>query len=644
MITRLLIANRGEIACRIIKTARQMGIHTIAIYARTDAHALHVKLAHEAYHIDSIDDQQPYLNKTQIISIALHAKADAIHPGYGFLAENAEFARQCLAQGLIFIGPPAEVIALMGDKAKAKQYLMQQQIPVIPGYAGTDQTPDIFLAQAALIGFPILLKAAGGGGGKGMCLVHHPETLVAQLSQVQQEAWQYFGTRHVILEKYLPQARHIEVQIFSDRYNQHLHLFERDCSIQRRHQKILEESPAPGIDQTLRESLWATAIQIAEAIGYQGAGTIEFLVEHEQHYFMEMNTRLQVEHPVTELLTGIDLVAWQIKIAAGEPLPLLQSQIQHQGHALEARIYAEDPKNHFFPSVGILSQCQFPSKSYPLRIDTGVVPGDNIPAEYDPLLAKIITHAASRETAIQQLQEALQESYLIGVATNIEFLQQILQQPAFQEAKLRTDFLEAYPLLPLHEVIPEQLLAWAGFYLYLRQSAENFGYSWRLNHQENIEFPLTYGVETTLVQLQPQRESVIIRVNQHIFSYKGQWQDGHIILDDGCQIQSLRVDEADSITVWYRGRRYQLSKPSPEQPPEVIDQNTHQRIQAPMAGTITAIHVTTGEKVQQDQPLLTLEAMKMQHTLTAPYAGSIIDIFYTLGDFITANTELLTLA
>ncbi len=441
MITRLLIANRGEIACRIIKTARQMGIHTIAIYARTDARALHVKLAHEAYHIDSIDDQQPYLNKTQIISIALHAKADAIHPGYGFLAENAEFARQCLAQGLIFIGPPAEVIALMGDKAKAKQYLMQQQIPVIPGYAGTDQTPDIFLAQAALIGFPILLKAAGGGGGKGMCLVHHPETLVAQLSQVQQEAWQYFGTRHVILEKYLPQARHIEVQIFSDRYNQHLHLFERDCSIQRRHQKILEESPAPGIDQTLRESLWATAIQIAEAIGYQGAGTIEFLVEHEQHYFMEMNTRIQVEHPVTEQSLGIDLLKEQLLVASGKELSFGIQEPRF--HSIECRINAEDPYQNFRPSPGMITSLHFPGGNG-IRVDSHIYQGYMIPPYYDSMVAKLITYAPTREQAIAKMRSALDELVIEGIKTTIPFHRKMMDNKDFQSGDFDTKYLDTH--------------------------------------------------------------------------------------------------------------------------------------------------------------------------------------------------------
>jgi len=437
---KILLANRGEIACRIIRTAKRLGMQTVAVYSDVDAQALHVRLADEAYAIGST---RGYLDINHLISVAQAADVDAIHPGYGFLAENAEFAAACALAGIIFIGPSAKVIQVMGSKRHAKQLMQQAGVPVVPGYHGAKQTPSYLKQQASKIGYPILIKPVSGGGGKGMHVVASEADFNSLLATAKREAKASFADDRVILEKYLTHSRHIEVQIMADQHGNTVHVFERDCSIQRRHQKVIEETPAPHLAKQIKQAMYNAAISAAKAIHYIGAGTIEFLKdEDDQFYFIEMNTRLQVEHPVTEMTTGIDLVEWQLKIAAGETLPYQQNNIQQTGHSIETRIYAEDPNHAFLPATGTLIHAQAPKESQYVRLDTGFSKGDTITPFYDPLMAKLIVWDKTRAKAILRLQQALADYQIAGVTTNLDFLQMILASPAFKTGKYSTNTLD----------------------------------------------------------------------------------------------------------------------------------------------------------------------------------------------------------
>lgn len=441
MFNKILIANRGEIACRIIKTARSMGIHTVAIYSSVDKDSLHVRSADSAYCVGDAPAKDSYLNIAKIIHIAKESGAQAIHPGYGFLSENPEFAKACKEADIVFIGPSVEAMEAMASKQLAKQLLEKTRVPLTPGYHGSEQTEDKLLAEAKKIGFPVLLKAANGGGGKGMRAVHHESEFSAALAGAKRESMASFADDTMIIEKLVLHPRHVELQIMADNHGNVVHLFERDCSIQRRHQKIIEEAPAPNLSMSLRQKLAEAACEVARSIKYSGAGTVEFLVDASEHfYFMEMNTRLQVEHPVTEMITGLDLVAWQLKIAANETLPLTQDRIQAQGHAIECRIYAEDPYHDFIPSIGQIHFLQEPSGDG-IRIDTGVQRLSQITMYYDPMIAKLIVWGANRDEALSRLGLALSNYFIGGVKTNIPFLKAICQHPKFKQVKLSTDFL-----------------------------------------------------------------------------------------------------------------------------------------------------------------------------------------------------------
>ncbi len=443
MFQKILIANRGEIACRIIKTAKKLGIQTVAIFSDADRHALFVKSADEAYHIGASESIKSYLNIDKIIDIAKKTHVQAIHPGYGFLSENAQFAIRCEQENIIFIGPDANAITLMGSKSEAKKILSETNVPLIPGYHGDDQIPETLLAEAKKIGFPLLIKAAAGGGGKGMRVVNTEADFLTALASCQREAKSSFANTHVILEKYFDNARHVEVQIIADKKGHCVHLFERDCSIQRRHQKVIEEAPAPNLKNDTRNAIGKAAVEVAKSIHYIGAGTIEFLMDKtENFYFMEMNTRLQVEHPITEMITGIDLVEWQFKVAAGEVLPLQQSEIKQQGHAIEARVYAEDPDNQFMPSTGCITYLKTPKQRKYIRLDTGITQGDVVSPFYDPMLAKLIIWSETRETAIMRMRSALTNYAIAGIKNNINYLTEIISQPSFIQAKLSTKFLD----------------------------------------------------------------------------------------------------------------------------------------------------------------------------------------------------------
>ncbi len=440
MIRKLLIANRGEIACRIIRTARQMGIECAVIYSDADSQAQHVQQADIAFHIGASPSSESYLHAHKIIALAKDWQADAIHPGYGFLSENSEFAELTKKAGIIFVGPDSQAIAAMGSKARAKELMSKAGVPLLPGYHGSDQAPELLHSEADKLGYPLLIKAVAGGGGRGLRVVERSEDFLTALSSVQREALAAFADQRVLLEKYLPLARHVEVQIFADQQGNCVHLFERDCSIQRRHQKLIEEAPAPNISDAVRSAMSTAAIQSAQAINYSGAGTVEFLYQDDAFYFMEMNTRLQVEHPVTEAITGLDLVEWQLKVAQGEPLPLLQKDIASNGCAIEARINAENPNKDFMPCSGLITSMQWPAAK-DLRIDTGFRSGDRVSIYYDSLLAKMIVWAPTREMAIRKLTMALQASQITGIENNAAFLQSVLETSQFIQAKISTNFL-----------------------------------------------------------------------------------------------------------------------------------------------------------------------------------------------------------
>ena len=433
MFSKILIANRGEIACRIIRTARRLGIKTVAVYSEADRDAMHVALADEAFFIGPAPARESYLDGAKILDIARHCGAMAIHPGYGFLSENAEFAEACARAGVVFIGPPAAAIRAMGDKAQAKALMEKAGVPLVPGYHGDDQDPARLAQQADRLGYPVLIKASAGGGGKGMKIAAHAAEFAAQLASAKREALSAFGDERVLIEKYFTSTRHVEVQIFADGKGHCVHLFDRDCSIQRRHQKIIEEAPAPGLEDAVRQAMREAALAAARAIGYTGAGTVEFLLTPDDgaFYFLEMNTRLQVEHPVTEMITGLDLVEWQILVAAGAALPLRQDEIFARGHAIEARIYAEDPARGFLPQSGQLARFDVPEEGPHVRVDTGVRAGDTIPVDYDPLIAKLVVWDEDREAAIRRFRTALATTRVAGVIANVDFLRAIVALPAF---------------------------------------------------------------------------------------------------------------------------------------------------------------------------------------------------------------------
>jgi 3-methylcrotonyl-CoA carboxylase alpha subunit len=466
MIAKILIANRGEIACRIIKTAKKMGIRTVAIHSEADALAMHVGMADESVCVGPPAARDSYLNIDKIIDAALQTGAQAVHPGYGFLSENAGFAQRCIDSGLIFIGPPPDAIKAMGSKSSAKALLQHADVPLTPGYHGDDQDLDTLADHAKRIGFPLLIKASAGGGGKGMRLVEGEAQFQAALKACKNESMKSFGDDHVLLEKYIEKGRHIEVQVFADQHGNYVHLFERDCSVQRRHQKVVEEAPAPRLESAQRNALGSAAVAAARAVGYTGAGTVEFIAGADgAFYFMEMNTRLQVEHGITEMITGVDLVEWQILVAMGEPLPLAQEDLAINGHAVEARIYAENPAKHFFPSTGTLDELTLPEGIEHVRVDTGVAQGDKITPFYDPMLAKIIVWGSDREEALKRMTAALAASSITGIHSNISFLHRLVQSPSFKNAELDTGLIERElnwlfpPQQPAQEAKPAETLA-----------------------------------------------------------------------------------------------------------------------------------------------------------------------------------------
>lgn len=657
MFTKILIANRGEIACRIIKTARKLGIETVAVYSSADESALHVRMADSAMFIGEAPAAESYLLSQRIIDAAIQTGAQAIHPGYGFLAENADFVEACEQAGIVFIGPSSKAIRAMGSKSAAKKLMNDAGVPLTPGYYGDNQDPEFLASEANKIGFPVLVKASAGGGGKGMRRVDSATEFATALQSCKREAKNSFGDDHVLIEKYVLNPRHIEVQIFGDSKGQYVHLFERDCSTQRRYQKVLEEAPAPGITAIQRDKMGAAAINAAKAVNYVGAGTVEFIAQQDgSFYFMEMNTRLQVEHPVTEMVTGEDLVEWQLRIANGEPLPRTQAELGMRGHAIEARIYSENPDNDFLPSTGTLAHLVTPPTSNHIRVDTGVEQGDEITSYYDPMIAKLIAWGTNRESAIAHLTKALKQYQIGGVSNNIEFLAKLVNTDSFTNANLDTDLIEREhtALFTQTKTVPDQVWLVAALYQLLANSSFKgqdkaditspwYLYdSWRLNSQGSQQFTFEFDDQKQTIDLTPQGEGWTATLNDKQYLVKGKIiNNGAIQLNiDGKQIKCSVSTHSGVLYAFYEGISYQL------QPLDNLDKGAEAEsgegdLVSPMPGKIIDILVAAGDKVEKGTPLLIMEAMKMEHTLTAPSDGIVKAFIHKVGEQVADGVELI---
>jgi 3-methylcrotonyl-CoA carboxylase alpha subunit len=660
MFDKILIANRGEIACRVIKTARRMGIKTVAVYSEADANARHVRLADEAVLIGPAAARESYLVIDKIIAAARQTGAQAIHPGYGFLSENEDFCHACERAGIVFIGPPVAAIRAMGSKSEAKKLMEAAGVPLTPGYHGDDQEPAYLHQQADAIGYPVLIKAAAGGGGKGMRLVEKSEDFIDLLASCKREAISSFGDDHVLVEKYIIRPRHIEIQVFGDTHGNVVYLFERDCSVQRRHQKVLEEAPAPGMTLERRAAMGKAAVEAARAVGYVGAGTVEFIANQDgSFYFMEMNTRLQVEHPVTEMITGLDLVEWQLRVASGEPLPLAQEQLSIRGHALEARIYAEDPAKGFLPSTGRLVHLAPPAESLHVRVDTGVEEGDEISPHYDPMIAKLIVWDINRDRALARMLQALADYRVVGVANNIEFLSRLTACPAFAGADLDTGLIErekAY-LFPVEDAVPDEVLQIAALAELLRESAfadrraqrtADVGSpwhardGWRMNATARRTLLFRCGETDRKVEVAYLPGAWRLKIDGRSVEARGELNPRGLLRVelDGTRMDATVIAAAGRRHVFAKGRAWQLA---------AVDPLYHggegggaeAGLLAPMPGKVIALVAVEGAKVEKGAPLLILEAMKMEHTITAPAAGTVKAFRFGVGDQVGDGAELV---
>lgn len=663
MFTKILIANRGEIACRVIKTARKMGILTVAVYSDADAEALHVTMADEAIYIGESPSRESYLLADKVIAAAKKTGAQAIHPGYGFLSENAEFCRMCADNDITFIGPPVQAIEAMGSKSAAKSIMEKAQVPLVPGYHGDDQSEAVIKKTADDMGYPVLLKATAGGGGKGMRQVWSSDEFSEGLAAAKRESLSSFGDDTMLVEKYLTQPRHVEIQVFCDNHDNAVYLFERDCSVQRRHQKVIEEAPAPGMSEELRSQMGQAAIKSAQAIGYQGAGTVEFLLDVDgSFYFMEMNTRLQVEHPVTELITGQDLVEWQLRVAAGEMLPKTQSELTISGHAFEARIYAEDPNNDFLPATGKLSFLVPPIENQHVRVDTGVRQGDEVSVFYDPMIAKLIVWDENREKALQRLAKALAEYRINGVTTNTDFLYNLATCQPFIQADLDTGFIEKHHELIFHQdkTTLANELPMAALYLVLARAQKavlsaaktndphspwNSTNAWRLNEAHIHELCLSHGEQVFDVIVEQKRQSkdsfYLISIEGKTFDCQGEIDGNTLYFTiDGYRSCATIATNDQQISLYRQNGVFNFTQVLPDLG-ENSDDASHGGLTAPMNGTMVEVLVQPGEKVNKDQPLVIMEAMKMEHTIKAPSDGTVEQIYFTTGDMVDGGAELL---
>ncbi|QIZ61434.1 acetyl/propionyl/methylcrotonyl-CoA carboxylase subunit alpha [Acinetobacter indicus] len=654
MFEKILIANRGEIACRVIRTAQKLGIATVAVYSDADAQAQHVKLADEAVYIGESPAAQSYLQIERIIQAAKNTGAQAIHPGYGFLSENDQFALACQDNNIVFIGPPVDAILAMGLKATSKALMEKAGVPLTPGYHGSNQDADFLKQQADSIGYPVLIKASAGGGGKGMRLVERSEDFLSALASCKSEARSSFGNEDVLIERYVVQPRHIEVQVFGDTHGNYVHLFERDCSVQRRHQKVLEEAPAPKMPEDKLEAMRQAAIDAARAVNYVGAGTVEFIVEQDgTAYFMEMNTRLQVEHPVTEMITGQDLVEWQLRVAFGEPLPKQQHELQIHGHALEARVYAEEPEKGFIPAIGQISYLHYPAQNEAVRVDSGIVEGDEISTYYDPMIAKLIVWGKNREAALTQMHHALGQFHVDGLGNNIAFLDRLVLCDSFKNANLDTGLIqreEEFLLKPATE-LNSTLVVSAAFIELLSRLAQNPSASnpvwqtnafWRLNLQSGQTIKLQCNDKTLNIQFAAQEHGFVAQYEGQTFELEGQLLDAHTLqFKLAGKQQKLAFSQTEhGITLFQNGQSYKFTylKPVFNQDDE---QGAENNLTAPMPGVITQVLVAANDKVKKDDVLMTLEAMKIEYSIRAPHDGIVASSYFQAGDQVKAGDELV---
>jgi 3-methylcrotonyl-CoA carboxylase alpha subunit len=642
MFNKILIANRGEIACRVIATCRRLGIATVAVYSDADRNARHVRLADEAIHIGAAPAAESYLRAEVILEAARRSGAQAIHPGYGFLSENAGFARACDAAGIVFIGPPASAIDAMGDKSSAKALMQTANVPLTPGYHGERQEPEFLRAQADAIGYPVLIKASAGGGGKGMRKVEASADFEAALASCQREAQAAFGNAHVLVEKYVERPRHIEIQVFGDSHGNVVYLFERDCSVQRRHQKVLEEAPAPGMTPERRAAMGKAATDATRAVGYVGAGTVEFIAGPDgDFYFMEMNTRLQVEHPVTELITGTDLVEWQLRVAAGQPLPKTQQQLQICGHAIEARLYAEDADRGFLPSTGTLRHLRLPQPSANVRIDAGVEQGDAITPYYDPMIAKLIVWDADRDRALQRMQHALAQCQVVGVTTNAAFLRRLVMTGSFQHANLDTALIEREHAALDIQHSAATLADWALAAVLAcndAAAATNDTSPWAINDGWRITGPAARSLlvehlqQQQTLQVRRQPDGWQVQVGDALVHVIGRAYGNGYALQVGDRLYRgnvLRDGNVLHVLGEERQQRFILHDPVAEADSAGDPGGS---LLAPMPGRVVTLLVEPGSTVSRGTPLLVMEAMKMEHTLQAPSNGTVHGFRAKAGD------------
>ena len=657
MFRSLLIANRGEIACRVIRTARRLGIETIAVYSEADASARHVRLADRAYLLGPAAARESYLSIEKILAVAKESGAQAIHPGYGFLSENAEFAEVCAREGIVFVGPSAAAIRAMGSKSDAKSLMEKFDVPLTPGYHGEDQDPARLAKEADRIGYPVLIKASAGGGGKGMRRVDAPADFAAALASCKREAASSFGSDHVLIERYIERPRHIEVQVFGDTHGNYVYLFERDCSVQRRHQKVLEEAPAPGMTEERRAAMGRSAVRAAQAVSYAGAGTVEFIADQAgTFYFMEMNTRLQVEHPVTEQITGMDLVEWQLRVAAGEALPRKQEELSIKGHAIEARIYAENPDAGFLPSTGRLVHLVPPAESDHVRVDTGVEQGDAITPHYDPMIAKLIVWGEDRNEALARMASALDRYEIVGVANNVEFLGRIVRSESFAKANLDTALIEREreALLPEKRAIPDY--AWlvaAAAELAKRTSAAAAEASpwapldgWRLGSRAPQLVALRHEDETRelfATFVAPGRWDVVVgKAGAPATRVAFELVDRHRLrlTVGGSSFDATAVPEGSRLHVFVGGARWDVDVVDPLYVESDAESDAG-GLRAPMPGKVIAHIANEGARVEKGAPLLVVEAMKMELTISAPRAGVVKRFLYAIGEQVSEGVELV---
>ena len=663
MFKSLLIANRGEIAVRVMRTAREMGIRTIAVYSDADANALHVREADEAVHIGPAAAKESYLVIDKIITAAKASGAEAIHPGYGFLSENVAFAEACEKAGIIFVGPPASAIKAMGLKDAAKALMEKASVPVVPGYHGANQDGVFLAKEADKIGYPVLIKAVAGGGGKGMRRVDSPADFANSLASAQREAGSAFGDERVLVEKYVSRPRHIEIQVFADAHGNAVYLNERDCSLQRRHQKVIEEAPAPDMPEDMRRAMGEAAVAAAKAIGYRGAGTIEFIADASRglradaFWFMEMNTRLQVEHPVTEAITDTDLVAWQLLVAAGEPLPLTQEEIPLEGHAVEVRLYAEDPANNFFPSTGKLTRLRAASSDH-IRTDMGVEEGDEVSMHYDPMIGKIIAHAPTRALALAQLRNFLLDMEVVGPKTNLSFLAAVLGHPSFEKADIDTGFIDKHlaELVPDFHLSPEVMGAVFIGHVLLRAKRSRAAQAqtsdpwspwaatdeWVLGGHRTEVLKFIVNGEVLLLPVTPRGGSAEFVLNGVTHSASGSLSDdGDVVVTvDGKRVIAAMVSDAHGFTIVHRGANYVFTIPDPLDVDVVSDGDTGS-LKAPMPGKVVQVLAVAGATVKRGTPLVVMEAMKMEQTLAAPADLVIASVNVAAGDQVEAGAALV---